>query len=244
VRADLAGVDAGGRLVLVYLAGEDEDRSTLEVLDLLAFARRQTLLIVRHLSSPKIAEQLDPRVIVVLDSGDSLLAMRLSVLSGAGLELLKLGSVKSAAGEQSYLMPHAPEPGSVSLTPAGVDRFLEALPTELRELGRGLCESLSRLDDDLNVEASIESVTWYFRDSPLVRLESRGGRLRGVVGVQGQAHDLSSARQADEFLEEALSHLVTKMGQFSTGEVPRGGPVGPTAGAPLLTPEEIEAFRE
>lgn len=245
-RADLAGVDAGGRLVLVYLAGEDEDRSALEALDLLAFARRQTLLIARHLGSPKIVEQLDPRVIVVMDGGDGLLGMRLSALGGAGLELLELGSVKSAAGTRSYLMPHTPDPGGGSLATAGVDRFLEALPTGLRELGHGLCESLSRMDDDLNVEASAESVTWYFQDRPLARLETRGGRLRGVIGAQGRAHDLSGAMQADEFLEEALSRLVAKLGHFpaGAGDSLQGGPAVPTPGAPLLTPEEIEAFRE
>ncbi len=242
-RADLAGVDASGRLVLVQLAAEAGDRAALDALDLLGLARRCPELFARHLGSTRITARLEPRVVVILEPNDARLAERLSALAGAGLELFELRTVKSAAGERSHLLPRA-VPGYHShegvLPPMALERFLESLPAERRDLGRSLCERLGRLDDELRTEVGAESVGWFFQDRLLVRLEARGSRLRGAVGPRGELRDLSGTRQADELLEEALSRLVDEVGQTRPEEGAEAARHEPIA---LLTQEELDAFR-
>jgi hypothetical protein len=246
-RADLAGVDASGHLVLVQLAALEGDRATLEALDLFALARRSPELFARHLRSTKIVAHLDPRVLVIFEPADARLASRLTALAGAGLELFELRTVRSATGERSYLLPRST--GGVHLPglDAGpsLERFLQSLPQERQDLGRSLCERLARLDDDLATEVATESVGWYFQERLLVRLEARGARLRGAVGPRGVLRDLDSGRDGDELLEEALSRLVEEVGQARVEEdraeaetAARREPIA------LLTAEELDAFRD
>jgi len=240
-RADLAGVDASGRLVLVQLAAETGDRAALDALDLLSLARRCPELFARHLGSSRIVPRLEPRVVVIHEPGDARLAERLSALAGAGIELYELHSVRSAAGERTHLIPR-PDPagqGSRGAPGLSLERFLESLPAERQDLGRSLCERLARLDDELRTEVGAHAVSWYFQDRLLVRLEVRGARLRGAVGPRGELRDLGSARAADELLEEALSRLVDEVGQGRSDEG-AGARHEPIA---LLSAEELEAFR-
>ena len=243
-RADLAGVDAAGRLVLVRLAGEDADASSLGLLDLLGYAHRHVALIARHLDTPRVVPTLEPRLVVVMEPGDALLAERLSPLSGRGLELLELRSVKSRAGERAYLVPVGGDAESVVASAnGGVERFLDGLEGDRQELGRLLCSRMARLDDELRVEAGPDSVAWFFQDHLLVRLDARGGHLLAAVGNRGNARAIGSTRDADELLEDALSRLVEEVGQMPAEDVP-GAYLQAQEGEPLLTEEEIEAFRE
>ncbi|MEM7311133.1 MAG: hypothetical protein AAF682_30965 [Planctomycetota bacterium] len=239
--AELAGVDGAGHLVLVRLAGEDADRSAVEALDLVAFARHHVGLIARHLGSGRIAPALEPRVLIVLEPGDTLLASRLEPLVGRGIELLELRSVRSAAGDRAYLVPlHVEQHPTADASPATVERFLAALPPDREEVGRLLCSRLARLDDELRLEATPESVAWFFQDQLLARLDAKGGLLRAAVGPRGRMREIAGAREADELLESALSRLVEEVGR-APDDLPV--PVQPPDGMPLLTPEEIEAFR-
>jgi hypothetical protein len=245
-RADLAGVDASGRLVLVQLASDDGDRAALEALDLFALARRNPELFARHLQTAKIVVRLEPRVLVIVEPADVRLAQRLASLSGAGLEVFELRSVRSAAGHSSYLLPRCPgvHDRGADAPPPSLERFLDGLPPERIDLARSLCDRLARLDDELRTEVGPEAVGWYFQDRLLVRLESRGTRLRGAVGPRGLLRDLDTDRDADELLESALSRLVEEVGHA------RPAPDPTEAGAPrpepiaLLTAEELDAFRE
>jgi len=246
-RADLAGVDASGHLVLVQLAAADSDRATLDALDLFALARRAPELFTRHLRSTKLVPRLEARILVIFEPTDVRLGSRLTALASAGLELFELRTVRSAAGERSYLLPRST--GGVLLPglEAGpsLERFLESLPAERQDLGRSLCDRLARLDDELGTEVGTESVGWYFQERLLVRLEVRGARLRGGVGPRGILRDLESGRDGDELLEEALSRLVEEVGQ-SRVEDDREEAQATTRREPiaLLTAEELDAFRD
>jgi hypothetical protein len=243
-RADLAGTDSAGRIVLVRLANEDADRSALGVLDLLAFAHAHADLLARHLGLPRASASCEPRVVVILEPDDRVLAARLGAVSGAGLELHDLRTVKSAAGERAYLVVRAGVgAGGVRDVQSALQRFLEALAPENAELGRELCARLARLDDDLRTEASTDAVAWFYRDRPLVRLESRSGRLSGSVGADGRGQELTGRRDADALLEAALTRLMEEVGRPSPGDADADPARGEPALA-LLSAEEIEAFRD
>jgi hypothetical protein len=242
-RADLAGTDSAGRIVLVRLANEDADRSALGVLDLLAFARAHAELLARHLGLPRASASFEPRVVVILEPDDRVLAARLGAVSVAGLELHDLRTVKSAGGERAYLVVRAGGTGGVRDVQSTLQRFLEALAPENAELGRELCVRLARLDDDLRTEASTDAVAWFYRDRPLVRLESKSGRLSGSVGADGRGHELTGRRDADELLEAALSRLMEEVGRLPADDADADPERGEPALA-LLSAEEIEAFRD
>jgi len=247
-RADLAGVDSSGRVVLVRLASDDGDRATLGVLDLMAFARGHVELIARHLGAPRSTATVDPRVIVILEPADEVLAARLGAVTGAGLELYDLRTVKSAAGERAYLVARSSGMVSGVDVQATLQRFLDTLPPEKEQLGRELVARLARLDDELRTEATADAVAWFFRDRPLVRLESKSGRLSGAVGSDGRALDLSAPRDADELLEAAVTRLMEEVGRLDEGgedgDEPDAALEGREPPLALLSPEEIEAFRD
>ncbi len=241
-RAELAGVDASGRLVLVQVARANGEQAALDALDLFALARSTPELFARHLATEKLVPELGVRVVVIAETADARLAQRLAALADLGLVLCELRSVKSAAGEHIYLLPRTAVAGLAAAAPArSLESFLEGVPDERRELGRSLCDRLARLDDELRLEVGPESAGWHFQERLLVRLESRGGRLLGAVGPRGALRALESPRDADELLEEALARLVDGVGPGASDGGAEGARREPIA---LLSPEELEAFRD
>ncbi|MCZ6598465.1 MAG: hypothetical protein O7B99_12555 [Planctomycetota bacterium] len=250
-RADLAAVDGAGRLVLCLFAGDDPDRSALEVLDTLAFVTRNTPLLARHLASARIQPDLDPRVLVVVDPGDARLIGRLTRLAGNELELYEVRTVKSSSGERAYLVPVEGHAGGGSPAPtASPASFVESLPTALAETGRLLVERMARLDDELVSKTGRDAVTWSFRDRVLARIERVGDHLQGGLGAGEEPQRIETSEDVGRFLEAALGHLVELLGEakkppFPGGALrPPGGPQRELDGGSILTPEEIEAFRE
>ena len=102
-RADLAAIDPAGRIHLVLLAAE-ADKDALDVLDTLSFLRSHTDLLVRHLADRRVDPERSPRIFVISPSSDVRLVERLAPLQDAGVHVLGLSAVKSAAGERSYLV--------------------------------------------------------------------------------------------------------------------------------------------
>jgi len=264
-RADLAAVDASGRLVLVIVAAKNGDRTALDALDALAFARRNADVLARHLD-PRIEPGLQPRVVVVDPSNAADLLERLTPLAPQGIEVFGVRTIKSAAGERSYLIARE-APGAIG-GPGGVEAFLEALPESLRELGRGLAERMQRLDDELLATGDRNTVVWRLNGDVLARLERVGRHLQASVGPERRAGPIRDPADADRLLEGAMARLVEcleRRGAVGTAaEAPADVPGAPEApegpGAPLegdrersrapgddeplLTEEEIQAFRE
>ena len=242
-RADFAGVDDSGRLVLGLFAGEDADRTALDVLDTLAFARRNPALFTQHLRSPRLVSALDPRVLLIAEPADQALVRRLAPLLGHGLEVFELRTVKSREGERAYLLAAGPGDDAVPAEGQGsVDEFLAALPDPLEELGRLVVDRMGRLDDELRVEATADTVVWFFEHQLLLRLELRGDSLRAGAGGE-RPRELQDPRDVDELLEDSLGRLVQAVGRMPADALARPE-LEPREGAALLTPEEIEAFRD
>jgi len=248
-RADLAAADATGRLILVLLA-EDLDRTALEALDALSFARRHATLLAHHFKG-RVEAELEPRIVVVTPAVDERLTLRLAPLLGSGLELFGVRTLASRSGERSYLVPLEPAEASPGLARVhGEEAFLEALPSDLRGLAADALERLGRLDDELELLATRDALSWRFRGEVLVRIERAGNLLRASVSPHEERHPLDGGPALEDLLERALGRLVSLLG-------PRGGEGGdaegdpgttPRAllekGEPLLSPEEIEAFRD
>lgn len=244
VVADLAAVDGAGRATLVQLADEDVDRAALAALDLAALARRDAELVARHLAGPGLSGDLDPRVVVVCPGpGAELLARRLVPLLGRGVELFGVRTVASARSERSYLVPlFAGGDVRPAVRENPEQAFLESVPAPLAELARDLVRRIARLDEDLDVGRTPTAIRWRFRGEILVRVELVGERLQASVAPDHEAIPVRRGEDVELVLEAALSHVVRR---FGAGLEEEGAPVSrPDEPVELLSPEEIEAFRD
>lgn len=243
-RADLAAVDPSGRLHLVLLAGEDVDRAALEALDALGVVRGQLELLLRHFGEGHVNPERAPRVLVVSAGSDVRLAERLSVLSDAGVLVLGLRTVKSAAGERSYLV-RIDSVARASGAAGGVSAFLRALPARLEPLGAALIERMQRLDEELTSVGDTTTLVWRLAGEVLCKVERVGDLLQASVAPRHEPLALGDLGDLDKLVERAMARLVRVL-NLTRGERGAAGPGSRAAGReePILTPEEIQAFRE
>lgn len=242
-RADLAAVDPSGRLHLVQLAGEDADKAALAALDLLGLVRAELELLLRHFGEAVNAERA-PRVLVVSPSSDLRLVERLGVLADAGVLVLGLRAVKSAAGERSYLV-RLDAAARTSSGPGGVAAFLRALPARLEPLGAALVERMQRLDEELAPSADASTLVWRLAGEVLCRVERIGDLLQASVAPRHEPLPLGDLGDLDRLVEKAMARLVRVL-NLARGETaaPGSRPASTPREEPILTPEEIQAFRE
>lgn len=242
-RADLAAVDPSGRLHLVQVAHEDPDRAALDVLDALGVFRTQLELLLRHFGEGRLNPERAPRVVVISSGSDARLAERLAVLADAGVLVFGLRSVKCATGERAYLVrldASAPAVPSGS----GVAAFLRALPARLETLGASLVERMERLDEELVPSADATQLVWRLAGEVLCRVERIGDVLQASVAPRHEPMPLADLPDLERLVERALARLVRVLG-LTRGERPAPGPrPAPAPDEPLLSEEEIEAFRE
>ncbi len=243
-RADLAAVDPSNRLYLVLLAGEDADKAALEALDALGIVRTQLELLLRHFGEERVSAERAPRVLVVSPTSDARLAERLSVLGDAGVLVLGLRSVKSAAGERAYLVRLDSATRATGGT-GGVAAFLRALPARLEPLGNALVERMGRLDEELTTAADASTLVWRLAGEVLCRVERIGELLQASVAPRHEPLALASGQDLDQLVERAMARLVGTL-KLTRGEGPAPGPRAVPAAReePLLSAEEIQAFRE
>ena len=244
VRADLAAVDPVGRLVLVVVAHAEPDRAVLDALDVLRQARANTALVVRHIGSRRIDPGLEPRIVVVDPADDERVAERLGALAGAGIDVFGVRTLRSAAGECSYLVAKGDTRQPVAGA-RGVQEFLDALPLPLQDIGRELTARMNRLDDDLLAATDGSAVVWRWKGEVLARLECVGDQLRASVAPDHRPAPVREATDLDEVVDGALARLVAELHRrpAEAGDDDlAGGGLDPDE--PLLTPDEIAAFRD
>jgi len=251
-RADLAAVDALGRLVLVLVAGEDPDQAVLDALDLLAYARTNTSLLARHFGSRRSDPGLEPRVVVVDPACDERLAVRLGALSSAGVEVFGVRTLRSAAGERAYLVATGRE-SAAATGEGGIRAFLDALPLPLQEVGEELTQRMSRLDEELLATGDAGSLVWRLHGEVLARFACSGDHLTASVAPHHLPAAVRRSADVDGVLEEALARLVAELDptgppgarwvdrdDFEEADLP---PRGSVSDGPILTDEEIRAFQ-
>jgi hypothetical protein len=243
-RADLVAVDPSGRLYLVLFASEDADRAALETLDAVALLRAELDVLVRHCGEKRVNPERAPRVLVVCTRTDARLVERLAALCDAGVLVLGLRSVKSAAGENAYLVRLDPA-ARAAAGPSGADAFLRALPARHELLGSALVERMQRLDEEVACTGDATTLVWRLAGEVLAKVERVGDLLQASVAPRHEPLPLADLADLDGLVEKALGRLVRVLG-LTRPETPAGasdaGPRRPEE--PLLTPEEIQAFRE
>jgi len=249
VDADLAGVDAAGRVFVALLGEPDADVTALRVLDLLAWVRGNSAVLARHLGSSAARPDQPARLVVVLPEAPARLRRRLRTLSVAGVELLGLRTIQSRGGERVYLT--ALERPSRLAPASGVpgEAFLGGLPIGVRSLARHAVDRIERLDNELEALVDDDAIAWRFRGRTLVRLERVGDGLRATLGAEHVPRSVRAEADVEALLEDALSELVPMFADGAPPERRHHAPPDASGGfplldEPLLTAEEIEAFRD
>jgi len=246
LRADLVGVDGGGRIVMVLLTSGRGSKTVLLALDAHARVRRDLELIARHLDSPRIRPELPPRIVLVARCFSGRVIERLMPLLSRTIDAMEVHTLASSEGERTYLVPVGP-PGAVGLASATNDTpetFIEALPEDLAELARSLIERMERMDEEVEAAASRTAVSWSLGGQAFARLALAGSELRGSVPARAEDRPIHSRVDAELFLDDALAGYAGMLGLGELDE--EEGAREPIAELlpHVLTPEEIEAFRE
>jgi hypothetical protein len=163
-----------------------------------------------------------------------------ALLIGADLWLLERHRLASEGGETSFLERVAPAAGAAPGPEPEPARELPeaeaALDPALVELASDLAERLARLDPAIACTETADGLAWALDGAPLCRLCVEDGRLVGRLADSEVPHRLSSSADVDVFVDWVLSLHVAGW----EGEEHRERP--PVT--PLLTREEIEAFRD
>ena len=247
-RADLVALDEGGRLLFVLMVDGEAEDTSLMALDLLAQARSDLDLIARHLSRPGLRADLEPRLALVADSFSDNTRSRLAPLTGERVLLLEVRELASARHASVYLVPLAQPPLATAKSSAAAEDFLVGLPERLRTMAADLVRRLRRVDESLECLAGSDDLQWRYRGRVLASLRSLEGRLEGSLPLAGDPITLEGGAEIELFLERTLERYVELLDSDGEDDLELGelGEVElqPHDAGPLLSAEELEAFRE
>ena len=125
-------------------------------------------------------------------------------------------------------------------------------------LAQDLIRRIERLDDRLDVRRSATLIRWSLAGHDLCSLDLGGDRPRGGLGQAEAQHELTDAAAVETFLQGVMERFLVLADdppladggedggladeRPANGSSPAGGRT--LGAAQLLTPEEIEAFRE
>ncbi|MFT4541972.1 MAG: hypothetical protein ACI841_001317 [Planctomycetota bacterium] len=248
LRVDYIGLDTRGRLLLVLLVNEDDDATPLMALDVLAYARENLHLLSRHLTKGSLRADLDPLVALVAERFSTRLAARMLPLRES-IRLFEVRELRSSGGSASYLVPvggpELAEPESASDGP--VD-FVALLPKDQRDLGYLLVRRISRIDTELECQASPDGLTWHYEGDEICSIRQVPTGIEGRVAGDGPRVAIRSARDVEVFIEEALGYQVERSEEPIDGDLPDEDSLDevpvPRSDGPILSAEEIQAFQQ
>ncbi len=232
--ADLVGVEAGGRLVLVLLQREASGDVVLTALDLAAEGRAQVGLLSRHLGSDRLRPDLAPMVVIAAERFDERVIDRLAPLSPDSVRLFEVREIESAQRSSTFLVP--PTGAVPPAAEPDTEEFLLGLGAGLSELVETLVVRLERMDADVVLARGSEGLEWTWRGRELCRVLAREGLLEGWLADR-EPRPIGSEQDLERFVEAALVRWVQLTEELEgLGEVELV-PAGPR---PLLSAEELD----
>lgn len=241
----LVCLDPAGRLFLVSFVEGGAQETVMLALDTLAFVRRHAGPLARHVGPEADARQV-PCVVLVAEHFADRACMRLaSIVADPGrlLMLYELRVMESERGGQTAWF--APVPGLNRAQPgaASVASFLEELSAEGRSATERFLDALENVDPEMHVEARRDRLTWHLGTSEIGTLTARGKTLhfKAPGGVTRRMLLEEDARSA---LDDVMARVVDALSAEDDPDLPAGPPPPIRREEPLLTPEELEAFRD
>ena len=268
---DWVGVEAGERVCIVMLAERRGREVVLDVIDALTFTKANAEVLARHWDLDEHLLHEPPRAVCIAESFDAEAVERFDALTEIGdveVRLFEIRTLSSQAGRASYLVPlRADVPTSTG------GAFLDNVPDESTELAELFVERMARVDDGLELRERSSALEWTLDGRAVGELRVRAGRLEGLLPGFPSPLSVRDTQEIDEFIDQALARLVELEGGVRPAREtpdrnetarPRGIEVGELEAAdgdelpeledielipqdptePLLTAEEIDAFRD
>jgi len=241
---DLACVDGTGMLWLVSWVREDDVEPILTVLDSMVWFESTHAVLARHFNCPRLRAEAGLRVALVAEVFPGRLQARLSGLNPSVLRMFELKHLRSARGDHAYLVPlESSRPSAAMSESVSVDAFIEGLAEDSRELALRMMRRIERIDDRLQCTAKAHEMIWNLPDGPLCELRAGNGVLVTRALPSGEKRPLTRMEDLESSLEDVLEAYVERL-PAASGELARPAELANVDPAALLSPEEIEAFRQ
>ncbi|WP_145063794.1 hypothetical protein [Engelhardtia mirabilis] len=210
-RVDLIGVDGMGQLLLVLRVSGHGPSAVTAVLDVMAFLQRHGGVLCRHLAVPRLRPELVGKVVVLAEHWEPDVRRRLGALKGCGVEMMEVGTLRSAAGDRLFVLPLEGEPNPTGQPlRTGLEPALADLADEQRQKIRAIARRLERLDDSLQIQATRQSVSWFLGAEVVARVDfSADAPPRGLIPGRS-ARNLGAPHDVELFLDEVVASYVDR----------------------------------
>ncbi|MHC4261410.1 MAG: hypothetical protein ACYSWX_02735 [Planctomycetota bacterium] len=219
VRIDLVALGPGGELFLVLPVSGRGGSCLAAVLDLIAFSQSHaTVLTNAYGADVGAVEYL--RLVVVAEHYDDDVLRRLTCLKPCGVEIVRLGALRSSRGERVFAalvdssdtIEPVFEERTVEVTPAvsDLDQQLRSMPAETASHVRDIARALQRIDDSLQATPARDGFVWSQDGDVLARLEVRDdGELVGTVPGRG-SRPIAGRQGVETFVDETVAAFVDR----------------------------------
>ncbi|MAF65365.1 MAG: hypothetical protein CMJ84_06870 [Planctomycetes bacterium] len=266
--ADFVGLIDDRPVLFLALEG-DSERVLLRTSDAVDFARRHGQALGAHLRAVSVEGEGLPDVNpaparTVLLSDTPFSASLLERLGGFGapdLLVLQRRRLESSAGTSEFFVALDAHPGrelprplaEPSPLPAALDdegAFIAGLPPALARTGQALVERIGRIDEGLECRPLPDAggmpggLEWLCEQAPLCRVTAVEGHLEAFLAGSDVPHSIRTRAGVDVFLDWLLAFHLERLGEPEGGAELADVELVPRAPGPILSPEEIEAFRD
>lgn len=242
-RADLLALDAAGRPVIVLIVDGRGDDTVLAAVNAVAYARQNAGALAQPLRE-EAARATGARVALIAESFSARALESLGLLPESELLLFEARRVDSAAGTHARLSRVVlPSPRREEEPPMAREDFLARIGETRRGTADVLLRRLERVDAGIQASFEEDRASFDLEGRELCRLEIEQGALQGAIPALKQRLPIHGPDDADAFLDEVLREHILLLGEgWGTPSPP--APARPPAEEPLLTAEEIAAFRD
>jgi hypothetical protein len=239
-RADLVLLDESGRALIVLVVDGRGDETVLAAIDALAFARASGDALARP-TRPLAPGEISARVALVAESFSTRALEGLSVLPERELMLLETRKLASETGSRTRLVRVEALSERGAEPAVSRETFLSTLPEFLRGTADLLLRRLARVDAQIEFAFAEGAVEIRCGERELCVLEVHDGALRGEIPALDHSLPVRGMDDADRLLDEVLREHLRDLESIPI--------VRPTRSPrpseePLLSPEEIAAFRD
>jgi hypothetical protein len=231
-RAELLLQDRGGRAWILVVADGRGDETLLAAVDALAFARANGEALCDPAGS-RDPRDLAARVLLVAEAFSERALEALALLPERELHLVAVRRLESQSGERARLVRL--EPASARPAASGRAGFLAAVPDALRPVAELLLRRLARLDAEVELSFAPQTAWIHLGPRELGSLDVHEATLIATLPSLDRRSAIRGQDDADVFLDHVVSEHLRSLDE--------GEGLARAAREPLLTPEELAAFR-
>jgi hypothetical protein len=229
-RADFVLTDGAGSVLLALVVDGSPDETVQAAVEALLFARAnaEALALLRPEPPVKNGRAL---VALIAEEYSERCLDALALLPADELWILEAKRFESESGVRAVLVPVTEPPEIAAPEDPARAAFLARVPDPMRECAESLLARLARLGDAVLASFEESRATIHSGPREICSLAIEADHLEASAPGLHPPRPLARPAEAEAFLDEVIR-----------GEL--AGPGGTETAGPLLTPEEIAAFRE